>query len=569
MSFCNYDEKGFKQLVQFLEEGEYQIPRFQRDFVWKKEQVAKFFDSLVREFPTGSFVVWKTKERLQANRQIGAVNIKEPKAQDYVYYVLDGQQRMTALFVVHQGLQIERRRKKDHYQEKNTHKDHSQSKRPTRDNYQDIMLRLNADEEKDYCFVGDPNHQTEEVAVSVYDLITQSILGIQKKYHLSIEMAEQFEEFKRRIENYRFPIIEITNAPLEKIVEIFERINAGGIKLTSFEVMCAKFYIPPATDSSQTIITNPGFDLEARFENLTNTLGRLDYAFDHPMVVLQLVSYLLCQDVSSHLTEKISVPTILKLEPIKVQKTWDFVAPCFADAAHLLKHDLKIPSFDFLPSAGSLMLIAYFFALSEHKSPNANQIASLRQLFFRSAFFSSTISGDTLLKQLNLVKRIYEEKPIDFKKELPFYAITQEFLTEEKLNMKSGLHRGVLCVLATLEPRNFDNNSKVVLDNLFLLPKHKRNLHHFFPKNHLKHVSSHANADVIANMTLIDARLNQKIKDTPPKRYIQDYQQSNPHLESTLATHLVDLSNARVLEDYNAFLSMRAQAILEQVRALT
>ncbi|BCZ18413.1 hypothetical protein NHP190012_00550 [Helicobacter sp. NHP19-012] len=568
MSFCNYDEKGFAQLVRFLEEGEYQIPRFQRDFVWSKEQVAKFIDSLVRGFPTGSFVLWKTKERLQANRKIGKVEIRKPKAEEHIYYVLDGQQRMGALFVVFKGLQIERKRKKDHYQEKNTQQETPVTKPPKIDDYKDIMLRLEVDEDKDFCFVGDPKAELNEVAVSVYDLITQSILEIQEKYNLSLQEAKRFEEFKKRMENYRFPIVAIDNAPLEQIVEIFARINTGGTKLTPFEVMCAKFYSPAKTDPSQTIIIKPKFDLQECFENLTDELGHLDYAFNQPMVVLQLISYLLHSN-ASNLKARISIPTILKLEPEKVQETWNFAAPCFSRAAHLLKHDLKIPSFDFLPSVGLFMLMAYFYALSGYKSPNASQITNLRRLFFRGAFFSTKTDGDTLLKQLGLVKCIYEEKPIDFKKELPFYSITQEFLTGEKINIKSGLHRGVLCVLATLEPRDFDNNSKVVLDNLFLQNTKKRNLHHFFPKNHLKHIAPKSNPDVIANVAFLSAQLNQHIKDKPPKVYIPEFHAKNPHLQDSLKTHLIDINDPKVLENYQDFLKLRATAILDKIKELT
>ncbi|GMB93426.1 hypothetical protein NHP200010_11450 [Helicobacter bizzozeronii] len=337
--------------------------------------------------------------------------------------------------------------------------------------------------------------------------------------------------------------------------------------------MCAKFYIPPSTDSTQTIITHPGFDLEAKFMALRAELGQLDYAFEQPMAVLQLVSFVLHREDIKNLKDKILNATILKLEPKEVQRTWDFITPCFIHAAHLLKHDLKIPSFDFLPSVGSLMLMAYFYALNKHQSPNAKQIANLRRLFFRGAFFVNNIAGDTLLKQLVLVEDIHQgkESKIDLKQELPFY-LTKEFLTEEKINIRSGFHRGILCALATLEPCDFDNNSKVLLDNLFVsdtTKSKKRNLHHFYPKNHLKHLNPDFNADVIANITFLSAKLNQEIKDSPPKIYIEKYRQSNPHLNQTLQTHLIDLANPKVLEDYQAFLRMRAQKILEKIKELT
>ncbi|WP_104706872.1 DUF262 domain-containing protein [Helicobacter bizzozeronii] len=548
--FCNYSEKDCQELIRCLLEGEYQIPRFQRDFVWKKDQVAKFIDSLAKGFPTGSFLVWKTKERLQSSKEIGQIFLKEPKTGE-IYYVLDGQQRMSALFVVYQGLKV---------------------KRSSRvfDDYKDIMLRLESDEDKDFCFVRDPKVETNEVAVSVYDLINLSIVGVQQKYKLNAEATECFEELKKKIVKYRLPVIEVANAPLSQAIEMFARINKGGTKFSYFPMACAKFYIAPTADESQTIITDPGFDLQERFDLLCADLNRLNYGFDQPMAVLQLISYLVHQN-SPTPKKRIVRDTILKLDAKKVWEMWGSLTSAYAHAAHLLKHDFKIPSFSFLPSVGSFVLMACFYALSGGKSPNATQVKRLKQLLFRGMFFGNSKNAD-LLKQLDLVADIYAQKPLDLAKELPL-NLSLDFLVAEKFSTRNTLHQATLCVLASLEPCDFNNNSKVVLDNFFASEdtEHtkKRHLHHFYPKNHLKHIAPKQNPDVIANITFLSAKLNQEIKDSPPKIYIEKYRQSNPHLDQTLQTHLIDLASPKVLEDYQAFLRMRAQKILEKIKELT
>ncbi|WP_163555094.1 GmrSD restriction endonuclease domain-containing protein [Helicobacter suis] len=540
MSFKNYIEKEFKEIVALLQNGEYLIPRFQRGLVWKREQVAKFLDSVLRGYPTGNFVLWKSNEKL-ACRRMGGYAPKEFKTSGYVYYVLDGQQRMSGLYLVYEGLIL------------------SQAK--GEEDYKDILLSVEPNANGEYCFVKPKKSEEIKQAISATDLLrSESIYDIEEKYNLDKEIAKQFERFKTRLLNYKFPIEEITETSLEEIIEIFTRINTGGTKLSTSEILYAKFYIAPTS-------TQKGFDLEACFQELQKELESLDYSFDSCVVVLQLISYILRYNTPGKLTEKISNPTLLKLEPRSIEKQWEYIAFCFKEAAHLLKHSLKIPSSDFLPSANSLMLIAYFFVLSEGKSPNASQITNLQKLFFRSTFFSSSPVGDTLLKQLGLIRRIYQEEAIDFDKELPYY-ITKKNLIEEKLNIKSGFQKSILCVLATLEPKNFDNNSKVVLDNLFVAKKHKQNLHHFFPKKYLKNKGVE-HTDVIANITLIDARLNQIIKDRSPQSYIADYQQANKDLQTTLQTHLIALDDSKILEDYQKFLSMRARLILEKIREIT
>ena len=65
-------------------------------------------DSIVKGYPIGTFIFWKTKERLRSIRNIGGVELPEPIARDFVYFVLDGQQRLTSLFASLKGITIQR-----------------------------------------------------------------------------------------------------------------------------------------------------------------------------------------------------------------------------------------------------------------------------------------------------------------------------------------------------------------------------------------------------------------------------------------------------------------------------
>ena len=96
------NEKHSK-IIEKIEDGSYQIPKFQRDFVWDKDKTANLIDSLLKGFPIGSFIVWKTKERLKSLKKIGGKILKDIKEGVDIYYVLDGQQRMTSLFLALTG----------------------------------------------------------------------------------------------------------------------------------------------------------------------------------------------------------------------------------------------------------------------------------------------------------------------------------------------------------------------------------------------------------------------------------------------------------------------------------
>lgn len=84
-------------LMRQIEQGVIKVPQFQRDFVWSRTKSAKLIDSLLRGFPIGTFILWKTKEQLRTVRNIGDIDFPPTQPGDYTQYVLDGQQRLTSV----------------------------------------------------------------------------------------------------------------------------------------------------------------------------------------------------------------------------------------------------------------------------------------------------------------------------------------------------------------------------------------------------------------------------------------------------------------------------------------
>ena len=74
------------------------LPEFQREYVWTRDQAKKLITSLIREYPTGSLLIWKTadppeiKNNAVAKDKIGTTSV-----------ILDGQQRMTTLYLLTQN----------------------------------------------------------------------------------------------------------------------------------------------------------------------------------------------------------------------------------------------------------------------------------------------------------------------------------------------------------------------------------------------------------------------------------------------------------------------------------
>lgn len=84
-------------ILEHIDSGHMALPEFQRGYVWNRDQVRGLFDSLYRRHPVGGLLVWVTESHTATHRGDG------PLAAGVVKLLLDGQQRMTSLYGVARG----------------------------------------------------------------------------------------------------------------------------------------------------------------------------------------------------------------------------------------------------------------------------------------------------------------------------------------------------------------------------------------------------------------------------------------------------------------------------------
>lgn len=84
-------------LLDSIDDGTVVLPEFQRGYVWTRDQVKGLFQSLYKRFPVGGLLIWNTRADVTALRGSStppAANVK---------LLLDGQQRVTSLYGVLRG----------------------------------------------------------------------------------------------------------------------------------------------------------------------------------------------------------------------------------------------------------------------------------------------------------------------------------------------------------------------------------------------------------------------------------------------------------------------------------
>ncbi|WP_323032427.1 DUF262 domain-containing protein [Paracoccus sp. (in: a-proteobacteria)] len=102
------DSRKYHDLINDIEKGVIKIPKFQREFVWPIEKTATLLNSIVKGYPIGTFILWKTDYRMGDVKDIGNIALPPTPSDRQVEYVLDGQQRMTSLFAAYRGAVISR-----------------------------------------------------------------------------------------------------------------------------------------------------------------------------------------------------------------------------------------------------------------------------------------------------------------------------------------------------------------------------------------------------------------------------------------------------------------------------
>lgn len=91
-----------EQLFSYIDMGDMGLPDIQRPFVWKDAKVRDLFDSLYRGFPIGSYLLWRNT----AGGRTHHIGEKHHEHDEPNLLIIDGQQRLTALYSVFRGVPV-------------------------------------------------------------------------------------------------------------------------------------------------------------------------------------------------------------------------------------------------------------------------------------------------------------------------------------------------------------------------------------------------------------------------------------------------------------------------------
>ena len=508
------------RIFQELENGNMRIPRFQRAYVWERTKIVSLLNSIYKQYPIGSFFLWDTDMKMDGFcRDITDLGFpKKPEASKFSF-ILDGQQRITSLYVALRG------------------------------------KTLNEVEYGKICFNLDqrvfkvPKLKTEQNNIPVWKIYNDQEYGnLLQEYYGSgrIEFGNIIKDCHELLINYPVSIIKSMNMELDEVVTIFERINQGGKRLSLFDLVHASVW-------------SEDFDLrnkiaEFNSDPVIKIFGTLDS---------EIFTQSLALNVSGDCTNRHQ----LNLTYEKCKANWMKTTECIRLAIDFVKN-LGVQQISIIPYNSILAVIQHYFFLSGEKYVNA-EVKNLIAGWFWTVTFSQRYSSSTLTRMNEDVLWINALTKGERSPRLFSVKLTVDDLLRVRMNLRSVIKNGILCLMALNGPLDFDNGAIVTLDKTNASRSNSKENHHFFPyalRNKLGISQDEANS--VLNFAFITKRLNQQISAKFPSVYLKNYEQDNSDILKCLLTHFIDgkAFAAAKADNFKEFVSLRGTAILTTIQ---
>lgn len=245
------DSLSIRKIIDKISSGEIRIPSFQRGFVWEPDAVAFFMDSLYKGYPIGAILLWRTREKLVNERNLGRFILPDPVKDYPIDYVLDGQQRLTSIFSVFQTDLI-----------------------PEDDpNWCDIYYIIGSDKNpQDQQFV--PLDKSEVDLSKHFPISTlfDSVKYRKATESLSDETKAEIDKLQETFKEVNIPAQSMETDDKSIVAIVFERINRAGIPLDSFQLLTAWSWSILNSTSPSAIMDLSGEQVRDHFIEIQNGL---------------------------------------------------------------------------------------------------------------------------------------------------------------------------------------------------------------------------------------------------------------------------------------------------------
>lgn len=507
--------------------GDIYLPKFQREFVWERPQILELLDSVARNYPIGSVLLWQSRQELRSEGRIADLEIAQPKPDYPVNYLLDGQQRLSSICGAL------------YWKGGNP----SSPWNVVYDLKTKIFLHLDTLDEP-------PLHQMRLNRIPDPAKFFQHVGLLESSGHK--ELADAAKDLFNRFKDYKVATVTLGDMPLSDVAPIFERINSTGTRLTIVDLMRAATW-------------SPDFDLVDSIDEIRAALAAKSFDGIERKAILRNVS----AAVGGAFTAE-SIDDLRKLKADALMKGTAATAEALKRAVDFLSTHIKVPSDAVVPYTNQIVVLSEI--LRRVPMPSALQWRAIEHWFWRSGisgYFSGWNSGmmaTDLAAVATFAGGSLDALDVGFLKCDPSLWRSRAF----RLNVA---HAKILALILSYQrPRDFLTGQAIDVDKALAWQNNKE-FHHVFPQAYLRTKGiTPAKISSLSNMVYLSSVSNKSISDRAPSQYVAKLlSEHGDHARSWLATNLIDDAaiQAALKDDYDGFLDARAMAINEQAKRLS
>ncbi|MER3466877.1 MAG: hypothetical protein C4340_07305 [Armatimonadota bacterium] len=588
------DHVSLNTLIGWLREGRFVIPDFQREFEWEPWDISALMRSIFLDYYIGSLLLWRGKresfEALACEPLYGFNGEADP-----MYIVLDGQQRLTAMYYAFMAPDVPA---------------------PPRQNRFLYFIRVDKfmeeayDEAFDYDWrqrgVNLLGFRTAQFEAHLFPLavvgrggweLPNWVQDYEKHWRQKetsareagddrqatiaahyAENARRFGEHLKAItEQYQIAYIELDrDLELDKVCDIFTQINSRGIRLDVFDLVNA-------------LLKPKGLQLKHLWREASK---RLDFVETERMnvYILQVMSilrqaycspkylyYLLpgqekkVREPDGSLRKEVLVAGVADFKQL-----WDQAVESLVRAIDLLRHPQEFGaiSSQYLPYVSILPAFAALQAAAGALPPNRQLEAQRKiRLWYWASVFTNRYSGSvesTSARDYLDVKTWFEDDAAEPGLIAEFKARFRNLELRRETRRGTSVYNGIFNLLVLRGARDWMTGNVPQYGDL--------DDHHIVPKSWAREHNLETSIDTILNRTPLTADTNRKvIADRLPNQYLPELIESNGEatVQATLGSHFISPAAFEILlrkpftpADFEAFITERQRTLLEAIEDL-
>ena len=335
-----YEKKNIRAVIEEINSRKIYLPAIQRKYVWDDDQITRLMDSIMLGYPIGTFLFWKVRKSIINKKEYSMYEFikdfherdvyKNPSApqpfpigsdEETIWAVLDGQQRLTSLYIALQGsmsrkLPNKRWKNDDAFPIKELYLDlHSQRTDEEDISYEfKFLTQEEAKKQKDdklWYLVKDI------LKYSQYELVTDLIIpngwASDKVAMKNISLLHT-----RLVGDEIINYFEVQTDSIDSVLDIFVRVNSGGTVLSKSDLLFSTIvsHWDKARDEIDKLLAE------------INKIGE-GYKFSNDFI-MRTCLYVLDMSVT------LKVETFKKESVLKIKNNWENIRKTIKDTVDLL-----------------------------------------------------------------------------------------------------------------------------------------------------------------------------------------------------------------------------------------